>query len=83
MTILAAFWAKFWPYLALIGAAFAAFVGIRQSGKAAGKQEIRNEINESQAKARKEARRVEDENAALDGDGVDSRLKSDWLRNRK
>lgn len=75
-------WAKFWPYLALIGAAFAAFVGIRQSGKAAGKQEIRNEINEQQAQARKEARRVEDENAALDDDSVDSRL-GKWLRKRK
>jgi len=83
MTILAALWAKFWPYIAVAGAAFAAFVGIRQSGKAAGKQEIRNEINEQQAQARKEARRVEDENAALDDAGVDSRLKSDWLRNRK
>lgn len=70
--------AQIWPYLLGAAALVAGWFAARQSGKSA----VRNEINESQAKARKEARRVEDKNAALDDAGVDSRL-SKWLRNRK
>lgn len=70
--------AQIWPYLLGAAALVAGWFAARQSGKAA----VRNEINESQAKARKEARRVEDQNAALDDAGVDSRL-GKWVRNRK
>lgn len=35
----AGLWARVWPYVAAVGAAFAAVLAIRQSGKAAGRQE--------------------------------------------
>lgn len=73
--------AKIWPYLLAVAGLLAGSFALRQSGKSAGKQEIRNEINESQAKARKEARRVEDTNAAMSDDAVDSRLDR-WVRNK-
>lgn len=69
--------AQFWPYLLGLAGLLAGYFAARQSGKAA----ARNEINESQAKARKEARRVEDQNAALDDAGIDSRLDK-WVRNK-
>lgn len=70
--------AQIWPYLLAGAALVAGWIAARQSGKSA----ARNEINESQAKARKEARRVEDTNAALSDDDIDHRL-GKWVRNRK
>lgn len=70
--------AQIWPYLLGAAALVAGWFAARQSGKSA----ARNEINESQANARKEARRVEDQNAALDDADVDHRL-SKWVRNGK
>lgn len=82
MIFLRALWAKAWPYLAVIVAAFAAFFGIRQSGKAAARAEDAVKLNETAAKARKEARDVAQKVAALDDDGVDSRL-DEWVRGDK
>ena len=69
---------QIWPYILAGLALVAGWFAARQSGKAA----ARNEINETQAQARKESRRVEDENASLDDADVDSRLDK-WVRNRK
>ena len=77
-----ALWAKVWPYLAAIGAAFAAVLAIRQSGKAAGRQETRQEINEDQAKARKEARDVDAKIHAMDDDSIDAAM-AKWVRGNK
>lgn len=60
MIWLQALWARIWPYIAAIGAALAAVVAIRQSGKAAGKAEAHID----QLKADASARRERDEAAA-------------------
>lgn len=72
--------AKFWPYLALIAAAFAAFFGIRQSGKAAGKQEAKAEQTKADIKGMNDARDARDEIDALDDDSVRDRARQ-RLRN--
>jgi len=73
---------QIWPYLALIAAGIAAIVGIRQSSKSAGRQEIRQEINEAESAARKEARNVETETAGMADSDIDADLKR-WVRGAK
>lgn len=69
---------QLWPYLAGLVALIGGFFFARQSGKQAAK----NEIAKAQAKARKEAQRVEREIDSLDADGVDSRL-AKWVRGKR
>lgn len=40
MIFLQALWGRVWPYIAALAALGAAVIGIRQSGKAAGRQEV-------------------------------------------
>lgn len=42
---------KLWPYLALVGAAVAALFAIRQSGKSAGRAEVKAEHMEADLQA--------------------------------
>jgi hypothetical protein len=79
MIFLQSLWSRIWPYIAAIGAAFAAVLAIRQSGKAAGRQETRQEINEAEALARKEVRRVEDQIDSMGDDSVRDRA-GKWVR---
>ena len=83
MIMLAALWRRVWPYVAVVGAVLAGLFAVRQSGKAAGKQDIRQEINEADAKARERARNVEDKTAAMADDDITDELSRDWVRNRK
>lgn len=81
MIWLQALWSRIWPYLALIAAAFAAFFGIRQSGKAAGKDAARREVEQINRKAREAARNVEHETASMSDDAITDELMRDWVRN--
>jgi len=76
-------WAKVWPYLAAIGAALAAVLAIRHSGKAAGKQEARIDQLEADRAAREEARNVENETASLSDDSVVRESVDRWVRDGK
>lgn len=60
--------AKFWPYLALIAAAFAAFFGIRQSGKAAGRAEIERKQTAQALEAIRKSNANREEVARMDDD---------------
>lgn len=70
MILLQALWAKVWPYLAAIGAAFAAVLAIRQSGKAAGKAEAMMEQMEADLEAGRIRNEAVTEVERLDGDDV-------------
>lgn len=75
---------RVWGYLAAAAAVVAAvsiiFVRGRASGRAVERTEREAAIDEQAAKARKEARDVQNQVAAADDDGVADRLKSDWVR---
>lgn len=76
-------WSRIWPYIAAVGAAFAAVVAVRQSGKAAGKQEARIDQLEANQKAVEQARNVENETAAMDDDAVARESIDKWVRGNK
>lgn len=73
---------QIWPYLLGAAGLIVAYFGVRQSGKAAGRQETRQEINEAEAAARKEARDVELETDAMADADIDDDL-AKWVRQRK
>ncbi|MGB6104599.1 MAG: hypothetical protein WBF88_12230 [Pusillimonas sp.] len=77
-----ALWARVWPYIAAIGAAFAAVLAIWQSAKAVGRQQIQQEVNEAAAKGREKAREVEFETAGMADTDIDADL-AKWVRNRQ
>ena len=83
MIFLQALWAKVWPYIIGVAGITAGLFFVRQSGKAAGKQEVRQEINEAERKAAERARHVENETAAMDDDSVTDELIRDWVRDGK
>lgn len=80
MIWLQALWGRIWPHIAAIGAALVAVVAIRQSGKAAGKQEARIDQLEANQKAVEQARNVENETAAMDDDAVARESIDKWVR---
>lgn len=73
---------QLWPYLLGAVGLAAAYFGVRQSGKSAGRQETRQEINEAEAVARKEARNVEIETAAMADSDIDDDL-AKWVRSKR
>jgi len=79
MIFLQALWARVWPYIAALAALGAAVIGIRQSGKAAGRTEAKTDQLEADASARKKAREVDNKLDALDDDAIRNRAR-DWLR---
>ncbi len=81
MIMLKALWARVWPYIALIAAAFAAFFGIRQAGKVAGKQEAKAEQAEATIKGMEDAREARAEIDSLDDAAVRDHARQ-RMRNR-
>ena len=79
MIILKALWLKLWPYLALIAAAFAAFFGIRQSGKAQGRREVEQEQERAASENRRKTNEADSKLAQMDDDDVRRRL-SEFVR---
>ena len=73
--MLSALWGRVWPYIAAIGAAFAAVLAIRQSGKAAGRTEAKINQLEANAKARGESREAAAQIDRLDDDAVRDRAR--------
>lgn len=71
-------------WLLLAGLALAALASVfyrgRATGRQAERQERQDQINEQAAKARQEARNVQEDVARKDDDGVAAELKSRWLR---
>lgn len=65
-------WGRLWPYIVALAALAAAVIGIRQSGKAAGKQEACDEQIKSDNKGMNDARNEID---ALDGAAVRDRAR--------
>ena len=63
-------WVKIWPYLAAVGAAFAAFFAIRQSGKAAGKAQAKMEQMEGDLKAGRNRNEATTQVDRMDDDAV-------------
>lgn len=80
MAIIAALWAKVWPYIAIVGVALAGLFAIRESGKAAGRADLENDMNKRADVARKDARNVADKVDAMGNDVIADKLKSDWVR---
>jgi hypothetical protein len=72
-------WARAWPYITAVGAAFAAVVAIRQSGKSAGRAEAKIDQLEADAKAREKAREMDDKYDSLDDDDI-RRAAKRWVR---
>lgn len=69
---------QIWPYIIAGLALVAGWFAARQSGKAA----VRNEISRADSAARKEARNVESETAAMADSDIDDDL-SKWVRGAK
>lgn len=68
--IFQALWSKVWPFLAAIGAAFAAFFAVRQSGMAAGKAEAQMEQMEADLEAGRNRNEATAQVDRLDDDAV-------------
>jgi len=83
MIILKALWAKVWPYLAAAGAILAGLFAVRQSGKTAGRQEVRAKQNEETIKAMEAAREAHAEIDALGDDAVRDRARQRMRRNKE
>jgi hypothetical protein len=75
---------RFKGVVLLIGLMAATLVSVFYRGRAAGRQAERQErsdqINEQAAKARQEARDVQDETARMGDDAIADELKRDWVR---
>lgn len=70
---------QIWPYILGTLALVVGWVFSRHQGKQARDAQIARE----EAQARKQAREVEDETAAMADDDVDRDLKRNWVRNRQ
>ncbi|MFA5595958.1 MAG: hypothetical protein WDA26_00145 [Pusillimonas sp.] len=77
--MLKAIWGKAWPYIAAIGAAFAAVLAIRQSGKAAGRQETRQEINEAISTQRSKINEADTRTSQMDDRDMRRELRK-WVQ---
>ncbi|WP_447578280.1 hypothetical protein [Achromobacter kerstersii] len=77
---------RFKGVLLLIGLAAATLVSVFYQGRATGRkverQERTDQINEQAAKARQEARDVQQETARMGNDAIADELKRDWVRGR-
>ena len=79
MALIQAWLSRAWAYIALACAAVLGLLVIRQSGKSAGREEIRREMDEQAARAREKAREVDQELDALDADAIRRRAEQ-WMR---
>lgn len=70
---------QLWPYVVAIISGLVAYLGIRQSGKSAGRAEAEQEQQKAAAVAREKAREVDNEIDSLDDDSVRARAKR-WVR---
>lgn len=70
---------QLWPYVVAIISGLVAYLGIRQSGKAAGRVEAEQEQQKAAAVAREKAREVDNEIDSLGDDTVRDRAKR-WVR---
>lgn len=70
---------QLWPYVVAIISGLVAYLGIRQSGKSAGRAEAEQEQQKAAAVAREKAREVGNEIDSLDDDTVRARAKR-WVR---
>lgn len=80
--LIARIWGRIWPYIAAVGAVLAGLLAIRQSGKAAGRQEARIDQLEADQKAVGEAREERQKVDAL-GDDAARRDAARWVRRNK
>lgn len=81
--MLRALFGRIWPYIAVVGAVLVSLFAVRQSGKAAGREDIKHEINEAERKASERARHVENETAAMGDDAIADELIRDWVRDKR
>lgn len=81
--MLKALFGRIWPYIAVVGAVLVSLFAVRQSGRAAGWDEIKHEINEAERKASERARHVENKTASMGDDAITDELIRDWVRKRK
>ena len=79
--MMAALLAEVWPYILGAVAALAAFFGIRQSGKEAGRREAQQEQAQANAQAKEKAREIDVEVDSLSADDLDRRDER-WVRDR-
>lgn len=71
---------QIWPYVVVIISGLVAYLGIRQSGKSAGRAEAEWEQQKAASAARGKAREVDNEIDSLDDSSVRDRAKH-WVRN--
>ena len=71
---------QIWPYVVAIVSGLVAYLGIRQSGKSAGRAEAETEQQKAAAAAREKAREVDNEIDSMDDAAVRDRAKR-WVRN--
>lgn len=80
---LARIWARAWPYVVAAGAILVGLFAVRQSGKAAGKQEAHIDQLQADKNAREEAREAATEIERLDDDAVRDRARERMRRNQR
>lgn len=74
---------RVWPYIAAVGAAFAAVVAIRQSGKAAGKAEVTRQQTEEALDAIRRSNANREEVARMDDDDQLAEFDRLWAARRE
>ncbi len=79
MIWLRALWGRVWPYIATALAAFAAFFAIRQSGKAAGKEEVRREVEQATSEQRRQINEADSRISQMDDSDIRRELRR-WVR---
>lgn len=72
---------RIWPYIAVVGAVLAGLFAVRQSGRAAGKQEVETKQAEATIKGMEAAREARNEIDSLDDAAVRDRARQ-RMRNR-
>jgi len=83
MIFLQALWSRIWPYIATVAAAFAAFFAIRQSGKAAGKEEVTHQQTAEALDAIRRSNANREEVARMDDDDQLAEFDRLWAARRK
>lgn len=83
MIWLQALWSRIWPYIATVAAAFAAFFAIRQSGKAAAREEITQKQTAEALDAIRRSNANREEVARMDDDAQLAEFDRLWAARRK
>lgn len=79
MIFLRALWGRVWPYIAGTAGLIAGLFYVRQSGKAAGRAEIKQEQATAAAEQRRKASEADTKLAQSDDADIRRRL-GDWVR---